>query len=213
MIGFVSELRINRVSVHRDLRAPVGQGRGSRSWLVAALLRAAGEHLQVVTRDECGVCTSLAIGPKKLFGSTPCPHNFAPIKVVDLETKEALEPNGRGELLVRTRFLMLGYKNRPDVSLLVPYRTVRCYAFQHPGVRQSLMARRYCIVFLSTFFGSKLTDEATTADGWYKTGDYGYYDDKDRLHVVDRVKDLIRLPSGRLVRLVHDYIDEEEKVA
>ncbi|CAG0920513.1 unnamed protein product [Notodromas monacha] len=41
-----------------------------------------------------------------------------------------------------------------------------------------------------------LTSAAITFDGWYKTGDYGFYDIKKRLHIVDRVKDLIRLDNG-----------------
>jgi hypothetical protein len=41
--------------------------------------------------------------------------------------------------------------------------------------------------------------EAVTSDGWYKMGDYGYYDQEERVHVLERVKDLIRLPSGKLV--------------
>ena len=45
----------------------------------------------------------------------------------------------------------------------------------------------------------QLTQVALTADGWYKTGDYGFYDKKKRVHVIERVKDLICLPSGRLV--------------
>jgi long-chain acyl-CoA synthetase len=44
-----------------------------------------------------------------------------------------------------------------------------------------------------------LTDRAFTADGWYKTGDFGYFDQEARVHVLERVSDLICLPSGRLV--------------
>ncbi|CAG0926008.1 unnamed protein product [Notodromas monacha] len=42
-----------------------------------------------------------------------------------------------------------------------------------------------------------LTSAAVTPDGWYKTGDYGYYDDQERFHIKDRVKDLILLPDGK----------------
>ena len=38
-----------------------------------------------------------------------------------------------------------------------------------------------------------------TSDGWYKMGDYGFYDEKERVHVLERVNDLILLPSGKLV--------------
>jgi long-subunit acyl-CoA synthetase (AMP-forming) len=48
--------------------------------------------------------------------------------------------------------------------------------------------------------------EAVSSDGWYKMGDYGYYDEKERVHVLERVKDLIRLPSGKLVSRSRVYI-------
>ncbi|CAG0925274.1 unnamed protein product, partial [Notodromas monacha] len=47
-----------------------------------------------------------------------------------------------------------------------------------------------------------LTENAVTPDGWYKTGDYGYYDNNQHLHIVDRVKDLIHLSSGEISLLV-----------
>ena len=36
-------------------------------------------------------------------------------------------------------------------------------------------------------------------DGWYKTGDLGYFDDEGFLHIRGRVKDMIVLPSGQNV--------------
>ncbi len=40
---------------------------------------------------------------------------------------------------------------------------------------------------------------ATFQDGWYKTGDLGYFDDEGFLHIRGRVKDMIVLPSGQNV--------------
>ena len=40
---------------------------------------------------------------------------------------------------------------------------------------------------------------ATFQDGWYKTGDLGYYDDEGFLHIRGRLKDMIVLPSGQNV--------------
>lgn len=84
------------------------------------------------------------------------PH--AELKVVSLDKGEAVGEGQRGELWFRTPFIMLGYKDRPD-----------------------------------------LTSQAITRDGWYKTGDYGYYDAKGRIHLLERVKDLIHLPSGYFI--------------
>ena len=39
----------------------------------------------------------------------------------------------------------------------------------------------------------------TFQDGWYKTGDLGYFDDEGFLHIRGRVKDMIVLPSGQNV--------------
>ena len=40
------------------------------------------------------------------------------------------------------------------------------------------------------------TAAAFTDDGWYKSGDLGAYDDKGRLHLHGRKKDIIVLPNG-----------------
>jgi len=38
----------------------------------------------------------------------------------------------------------------------------------------------------------KITSETIDWDGWIHTGDVGYYDEKNRLYVVDRLKELIK---------------------
>ena len=40
---------------------------------------------------------------------------------------------------------------------------------------------------------------AAFVDGWYRTGDLGYFDDEGFLHIRGRVKDMIVLPSGQNV--------------
>ncbi|CAG0922456.1 unnamed protein product [Notodromas monacha] len=42
----------------------------------------------------------------------------------------------------------------------------------------------------------ELTKAALTDDGWFKSGDYGFYDNHTRVHILDRVKDLVILPNG-----------------
>ncbi|XP_042148762.1 luciferin 4-monooxygenase [Ixodes scapularis] len=36
------------------------------------------------------------------------------------------------------------------------------------------------------------TAEAVNSDGWYRTGDFGYYDTQGRIHVIDRMKEMIK---------------------
>ncbi|XP_011639198.1 4-coumarate--CoA ligase 1-like [Pogonomyrmex barbatus] len=47
-------------------------------------------------------------------------------------------------------------------------------------------------VMLGYWDNPESTRQTIDQDGWLHTGDIGYYDDKDRLHVIDRVKELIK---------------------
>lgn len=53
-----------------------------------------------------------------------------------------------------------------------------------------------CIKGLMVTKGYYKDDEATkksfTEDGWFRTGDIGYYDENGYLYVVDRIKELIK---------------------
>jgi long-chain acyl-CoA synthetase len=42
------------------------------------------------------------------------------------------------------------------------------------------------------------TAEAKTADGWYRTGDAGYVDDRGHLRIIDRARDVGRLADGSM---------------
>lgn len=41
---------------------------------------------------------------------------------------------------------------------------------------------------------SKATEETMTSDGWLKTGDIAYRDERDRWYMVDRIKVLYHFP-------------------
>jgi fatty-acyl-CoA synthase len=46
-------------------------------------------------------------------------------------------------------------------------------------------------------------------DGWYSTGDHGYFDNSDRLHVLDRRQNLIEKPEGRVYpRMIEERAHE-----
>ena len=47
------------------------------------------------------------------------------------------------------------------------------------------------------YFNSPEQTAAAFDDDWYMTGDLGYFDDDDFLHIRGRMKDMIVLPAGR----------------
>jgi long-chain acyl-CoA synthetase len=51
-------------------------------------------------------------------------------------------------------------------------------------------------VFSGYWNAPELTKAAFTDDGWYRTGDLGHLDDKGRLILSGRLKDMIVLPNG-----------------
>lgn len=62
-------------------------------------------------------------------------------------------------------------------------------------------------VFAGYWGDDARTQEVFTADGWFRTGDLGWFDDEGFLHIAGRSKEVIVLPDGKNV-----YPEEIEKV-
>ncbi|GAA5191754.1 long-chain fatty acid--CoA ligase [Ferrimonas gelatinilytica] len=49
------------------------------------------------------------------------------------------------------------------------------------------------------YFNRPEETEAAFVDGWYKTGDAGYLDNEGRLHITDRIKELMKTSNGKYI--------------
>ncbi|CAB3361719.1 Hypothetical predicted protein [Cloeon dipterum] len=88
------------------------------------------------------------INQDKEYISSGQPMPSFKFKVVDLETREALGPHKRGEILVKGPAIMAGYISKRGQ----PYDMV-----------------------------------SFTEDGWLKTSDLGFYDERGHLYVIERI--------------------------
>ena len=84
--------------------------------------------------------------------SVGVPLRSIDVKIMDIETHEALPANKEGELWIRGPNIMKGYLNLPEVT-------------------------KSCIV----------------DNGWFRTGDIGYFDSDGCFYITDRLKELIKV--------------------
>ena len=54
-------------------------------------------------------------------------------------------------------------------------------------------------IFQGYFRNKKLTDETVDQDGWLHTGDVGCLEEKNKLRIIDRVKNIFKLSQGEYI--------------
>ncbi|MEM1047312.1 MAG: AMP-binding protein [Pseudomonadota bacterium] len=64
-------------------------------------------------------------------------------------------------------------------------------------------------VFVAYYKNEEATRETKSEDGWVKTGDAGFFDDRDHLKIIDRAKDVGKLADGSL--FAPKYIENKLK--
>lgn len=67
-----------------------------------------------------------------------------------------------------------------------------------PGTQGEILTRSDCVM-LGYFENEAATADVLTGDGWFRTGDVGYLDKKQCLHITGRAKSMIVLTNGKKV--------------
>ena len=55
-----------------------------------------------------------------------------------------------------------------------------------------LFHAQFFLLVLGYLNNAKATSECITPDGWFHSGDTGYYDEEGHFYIVDRLKELIK---------------------
>jgi long-chain acyl-CoA synthetase len=97
-----------------------------------------------------------------------------------------------------------GFKNNASVGLPVKYTEIRIEDPDEYGSGEIVI--KSPSIMLGYYENPEATKEVLTADGWLRTGDLGYRDEKGFLYINGRKKNLIVSPGGKNV-----YPEEIEK--
>jgi len=183
--------RVFDFAVRRGLRA---LERGRRSWLAEWLLFSSLRDRLGFSRAKSAVTGGAAIGPDtfKFFLAMGVPLR---------------QLYGQTEL-TGAYTIQVGREIDCDTSGL-PFRgsQVRIHDPDEQGVGEIQTITPG--MFQGYFNNQQATRETLTADGWLKTGDAGFFDDKGRLTIIDRVKDIATTAHG--VRFSPQFIENKLK--
>jgi long-chain acyl-CoA synthetase len=82
-----------------------------------------------------------------------------------------------------------------SVGKAINYSETKIGEPNEEGVGEVLIRGK--MVFGGYYQNPEATKEAFTADGWFRSGDLGKFDENNNLHIVGRSKDVIVLPNGK----------------